>query len=253
VIHLHEKRYEYLEEINEGILRQFPVNNAAEKPSVLDAGCGSGALSEAIRKKGYSVWGIEAVAPVAEKAKARITNVIISDLTDLAAVTRAIGQQKFDYIVFSDVLEHLYDPFTILKGYLLFLKPGGQVMVSVPNVAVWTNRIKLLFGVFNYADTGVMDRTHVRFFTFKSAKQLVAATGCSIVKVDYTPYFVRALLPLVKRIFAKGASPEGIDRRQLIDSPLYRLYMNAVYPIEYFVGHLWRPLFAFRIIIVGKR
>jgi 2-polyprenyl-3-methyl-5-hydroxy-6-metoxy-1,4-benzoquinol methylase len=249
MIHLHKKKYEYLEEVNEGILRQFAPAVDVGEESVLDVGCGSGALSEAIQKKGYSVWGIEAYAPAAEIAAKRITKVITADLTDISAIKRAIGDRKFDHIIFSDVLEHLYDPFTILKEYLTLLKTDGHILISVPNAAVWTNRLKLLFGVFNYADTGVMDRTHIRFFTYRTARELVEAAGCSVVKVDHTPYFVRAALPLIKRVMAK----DNDDRREIIDSPLYKMYMKFIYPIEYFIARLRRQLFAFRIIIIGKK
>jgi len=74
-------------------------------------------------------------------------------------------------------------------------------LISVPNVAVWTIRIKLLFGNFDYTDTGTMDRTHIRFFTLKTAKMIVKESGCSIVKVDSTPFMVRAILPLSRNFF----------------------------------------------------
>jgi len=74
-------------------------------------------------------------------------------------------------------------------------------LISVPNVAVWTIRIKLLFGNFDYTNTGTMDRTHIRFFTLKTAKMIVKESGCSIVKVDSTPFIVRAILPFIKKIF----------------------------------------------------
>jgi len=74
-------------------------------------------------------------------------------------------------------------------------------LISVPNVAVWTIRIKLLFGNFDYTDTGTMDRTHIRFFTLKTAKMIVKESGCSIVKVDSTPFMVRAILPFIKKFF----------------------------------------------------
>jgi 2-polyprenyl-3-methyl-5-hydroxy-6-metoxy-1,4-benzoquinol methylase len=250
MIHLHKRRYEYLEEINEGVVRQIPANSAAVLPTVLDVGCGSGALSEAIKQKGYEVWGIEENEEAACRAAHRIDRVLRLNLHDREAVGASLNGRKFDYLIFSDVLEHVYDPFSVLGEYLRFVKDGGRVVISVPNALVWTNRISFVFGRFEYADTGVMDRTHIRWFTFRSAKRLVRAAGCSLEKIDYTPFFVRAALPIIKRFMRSG--PEG-NRRQLIDSPAYRTYMRVVYPLEYVVGFLFKSWFGFRIIIVGVK
>ena len=250
MIHLHEKRYEYLEEINEGVLRQIPVSFSAPSPSVLDVGCGSGALSEAIKQKGYEVWGLEENEEAAGRASARIDRVMRLNLHDFEAVRSAVGERRFDYLVFSDVLEHVYDPFSVLREYLRLVKEGGRVVISVPNALVWTNRLSFLFGRFEYADTGVMDRTHMRWFTFRSAKRLVRAAGCRLERVDYTPFVVRAALPLIKKFMRSG--PEG-NRRQLIDSKAYKTYMRRVYPIEYAAGFWFKTWFAFRIILVGVK
>lgn len=253
MIHLHKRTYAYLEEINEGILRRLPAGAEADA-SVLDVGCGSGALAEAIQKKGYQVWGIELNEQAAEAARARgVHRVIQGDITSLASVRPALGDMRFDYLVFSDVLEHLYDPFTILTEYASLLKPGGRVLVSVPNALVWSNRLAFLLGRFEYADTGVMDRTHIRFFTVRSAKRLVAAGGFHVRKVDFTPFGVRALLPLIKRLWVRQSPQEGGSRRQLIDSPLYRFYQRFVGPVEYALMFWWKSLFAFRIIIEGEK
>jgi 2-polyprenyl-3-methyl-5-hydroxy-6-metoxy-1,4-benzoquinol methylase len=250
MIHLHEKRYEYLEEVNEGVVRQFPANPDSARPVVLDVGCGSGALSEAVKKRGYEVWGIEENSGAASRAAPRLDRVLNLNLHDSEAVRAALGDRKFDWLVFSDVLEHVYDPFTVLREYLRYVKDGGRVVISVPNALVWTNRVSFLFGRFEYADTGVMDRTHIRWFTFRSAKRLVRAAGCTLTKVDYTPFFVRAALPLIKRFM--HSKPDG-DRRQLIDSPSYKSYMRTVYPVEYAAGFWLKSWFAFRIIIVGVK
>ncbi len=111
MIHLHEKRYEYLEEINEGVVRQMPLLHSASRPRVLDVGCGSGALSEAIRNRGYEVWGIEENEEAAGRAAARLDRVMRRNLHEFDAVRAEVGAERFDYLVFSDVLEHVYDPF----------------------------------------------------------------------------------------------------------------------------------------------
>ena len=250
MIHLHKKRYEYLEEINEGVVRQIPAFPEGGRPLVLDVGCGSGALSEAIRNRGYEVWGVEENEGAAARAAARIDRVLRLNLHEFEAVRTAVGERQFDYLVFSDVLEHVYDPFTVLGEYLRLVKEGGRVIVSVPNALVWTNRLAFLVGRFEYADTGVMDRTHVRWFTFRSARRLLRAAGCAIERVDYTPFVVRAALPLIKR--AMRARPDG-NRRQLIDSPAYRAYMRVVYPVEYYAGFWLKTWLAFRIILVGVK
>lgn len=250
MIHLDRHRYEYLEEVNEGVLKQLPVFNGDFESLVLDVGCGCAALSEAIKKKGYSVWGIEQNKEASNIAVKRLKRLIVADLTNLEEIREEIGNVKFDYLVFSDVLEHTYDPLLILKEYLGFLKNGGRVIISFPNVAVWMNRFKLLFGNFNYTDTGVLDRTHIRFFTFRTAKSLLKATGCDLIKVDYTPYMVRSFLPLIKKIMI---NPGKEDRGTISDSFFYHLYMKTLYPIEYFIGFLFKPFFAFRIILVGEK
>ena len=250
MIYLNQKHYPYFEEINEGILKWIPLNSASDSSVVLDVGCGQGALAEAIAKRGHTVWGIEANTEAAQKAQGRLAQLVQEDITAIPQIQKKLGPQKFDILVFSDVLEHLTDPFFIFKSYLDFLKPGGMALVSVPNALVWTNRVAFLFGRFEYADTGVMDRTHLRFFTFKTAKRLVRAAGCRIHKVDYTPFIVRAFLPLIKKIMTSGGEN---DRRQLMDSPAYKLYMKWIYPIEYAFGVCFKPWFAFRIILVAKK
>jgi SAM-dependent methyltransferase len=171
----------------------------------------------------------------------------------VSEIRRHLGERRFDFIIFSHILEHLYDPLAAINNYLPFLKDSGRLIVSVPNVAVWSNRIKFLFGGFTYKDTGIMDKTHVRFFTLRSATALLRASGCSIVRVDYTPYFTRALLPLIKRIFRLDSSNRCDDRRKILDSRPYKWYLRYIYPVEHCLGYLRKPLFAYDFIIVAKK
>jgi 2-polyprenyl-3-methyl-5-hydroxy-6-metoxy-1,4-benzoquinol methylase len=244
---LQGREYPYMEEVNEGILRQF----RRYRPGgiVLDVGCGRGQLGEAIQKLGWQVWGIERDEGASKVAEERLARVICADILDNEAVRRVLGQEHFSALVFSDVLEHLYDPLAVLKNYLRYIPAGGRVFVSVPNAVLWINRFKWFMGRVEYEDTGVMDRTHVRFFTFRTAKILLEESGCRIVKVDNTPHLVRAFLPLIKS-FSKS---DSTDARSIIDSKPFQFYMRYVYPVEHLFASLWTGMFAFRIILVAEK
>lgn len=239
--------YPYMEEVNEGILRQFKKYKPDGK--VLDVGCGRGQLGEAIHSLGWEVWGIEIDEGASRVAEKRLARVIRSDILDEETIQSSLGNERFTALVFSDVLEHLYDPLAVLKRFLKHVPAGGRVFVSVPNAVLWINRFKWFLGRVEYEDTGVMDRTHVRFFTFRTAKILLEEAGCKVVKADLTPHLARAFLPLIKS-FSKGRST---DVRSIIDSKPYLLYMRYVYPTEHLLASLWRGMFAFRIILVAEK
>ena len=228
--------YPYWEDINEGILLAIPNQKTGPKLRVLDVGCGRAALGQAILERGHSVWGVECEPSAVEKAAARLERVIAPNLNDRMAIEKELAGQDFDCIVFSDVLEHVYDPLGTLRMYLQFLKPGGSVLISVPNIANWEARLNLFFGRFEYATSGVMDRTHIRFFTRSSARRIVKAAGLAVEQVGGTPYLLRACVPLIKRFLASG-HPSGMEPQEsrggIIDSPLYLWYQKLIYPIEY--------------------
>ena len=254
MIYLNKTSYPYMEEVNDGILseirRLLPFTGR-----VLDVGCGRGQLGAAIRQLGWEVWGVEQSSEASATAEKRLNRLIQADLNDLAGVASQAGDVRFDALIFSDVLEHVYDPLGVLEKYLTLVKPGGRAFISVPNTVVWTNRLKLMSGSVRYADTGVMDRTHIRFFTFSTGKELVAAAGCRVDRVSSTPYLVRAALPLLRRFLPGSARDRGgpPDPRALNDSKGYQAYMKYVYTTERWLASLWRAMFAFRIIVVGTK
>ena len=252
MIYVNRKSYPYMEEVNDGILRQFrrlrPLTGR-----VLDVGCGRAALGEAVGALGWEVWGIEQSAEACATAAKRLDRLVEADLHDLDRVDAALGATRFDALVFSDVLEHVYDPRGTLEKYLEYVKPGGRVFISVPNAVVWTNRLRLMCGRVEYADTGVMDRTHIRFFTFRTAKALARASGCTIDYTTSTPYLVRAFLPLLKGLLSRGSDNIPHNPRALIESRGYRWYMRWLYPVEHLISCLWRKMLAFRIIVVATR
>ncbi|OIP28441.1 hypothetical protein AUK22_04215 [bacterium CG2_30_54_10] len=250
MLHFGQSTHPYLEEINPGII---PLIGTGER--VLDVGCGRGALGEAVRKLGNNVTGIERHPDAVAGARSRLDRVIEADVTDFQTISEKLEGEIFDAIIFSDVLEHLYDPVEILRSYSgLFLKPGGRVLISVPNIAAWTQRLALFFGYFEYADTGIMDRTHIRFFTRRTAKSLLRACGIEQKRIGGTPHLIRAFLPLIRALLARSASPDAApDPRALIDSPAFRLYEKWVYPIEHAVMRIWPSGLAFRIIVEGVK
>ena len=115
---------------------------------------------------------------------------IVSDVCKIRATDYL---NYFDFILFMDVLEHLDDPWNVLKKMKIYLKDGGFVVISVPNIANWAVRWNLLWGNFEYGTRGILDKTHLRFFNEKSAKKLLEDAGFEIVKYDIIPS-----IPLVK-------------------------------------------------------
>ena len=147
---------------------------------VLDIGFGNGVFSGELQKSGNRVTcagAIPAPAPGVEVER----YIQWDPANGLAEIAAAAGGARFDKVLLLDVLEHLAAPERLLRAAAHLVKPTGQVIVSVPNVAHLVVRLMLLFGYFNYADRGILDRTHLRFFTRSSIARLLAENGYSIV------------------------------------------------------------------------
>ena len=147
---------------------------------VLDLGCGSGALSEIVRSRGHDVTGIE-LAEV-DGARSRMERLIVADLDD--GIPDDVGH-GFDVAIAGDVLEHLRAPEHILDGLHTVLRPGGSLILSVPNFAHWYPRVRVAVGRFDYDRRGILDRGHVRFFTRRSLLRALEQTGWSITRMSY--------------------------------------------------------------------
>lgn len=144
---------------------------------VLDVGCGTGSITELIRDlRGADVVGIEPQPERALRARARGLDVRHGCLTE--ALVGELG--RFDVVVFADVLEHLADPIDLLLLARQALAPGGSVVASVPNVAHWTVRLDLLRGRFHYSSIGIMDATHLRWFTRLGVQNLFHSAGFAV-------------------------------------------------------------------------
>ena len=240
--------YAYSEDVNWGLLRLWGARRGA---SVLDVGCGFATTSERLRRQGNRVTGIEANPDALAVATQRLDELIDGDLCDTARIAARIGERRFDAVIFADVLEHLAWPGPVLRDYLRFVAPGGVVLVSLPNVGLWSTRLALLGGRFEYADSGVLDRTHLRFFTRESARRLLEQAGLRVVREAFNPGLVRPFVPLAKKLMASRAGAPH-DPRALLESPAYRGYLNTVYPVERALGDLWPGLLAFQMIFEAR-
>jgi 2-polyprenyl-3-methyl-5-hydroxy-6-metoxy-1,4-benzoquinol methylase len=152
---------------------------------VLDVGCATGYLARALAGKGCTVSGFEADPAAAEEARGTLEELVVGDLEhdDLA---EAFGEGKFDVVVFGDVLEHLRDPLTVLRAATPLLAPGGTVVASIPNIAHGSVRLALLHGSFDYQPLGLLDFSHLRFFTRSSIETLFRDAGLAPVDVRRT-------------------------------------------------------------------
>lgn len=150
---------------------------------VLDVGCGTGELTALVRDEcGARVVGVEPDPLRAARARERGIEVHEGVLTP--SLASALG--TFDVVLYADVLEHLVDPLGELEKAAQFLAPDGVTIISVPNVAHWSVRVNLLRGRFNYAPTGIMDATHLRWFTSRTLLQLLKRAGFTPVQIKHS-------------------------------------------------------------------
>ena len=148
---------------------------------VLDLGCASGALGAALKARGATVVGIERDPAYAAAARERLDEVIEADLETFDPTT--LG--RFDVLIAGDVLEHLADPWSVLRRFAAIVDPGGTVVVSLPNVRHWETLFAIgVQGRFPRRNEGVFDHTHLRWFTLHDAWSLVHQAGLEVEAVE---------------------------------------------------------------------
>lgn len=202
---LSARRYAVIDVYDRYSRHRMLVEEARRYARVLECGCATGFLSRLIvENSGPDLVGVERDPAAAEEAARHCRRVVVADLADPAWA--ALVGERFDLVIFGDVLEHLPDPAATLRAARAALAPDGRILVSLPNVAHWTIRAKLLLGRFDYRPTGIMDVTHLRFYTRRSAVLMFEAAGCR--PVWFKPVFhgrfttrARPLWNLVTRAF----------------------------------------------------
>lgn len=197
---------------------------AAEKAParILDVGTSTGYLGMMLRKRGHYIAGVEKHGEWAEKARGHYDFLELADIETFEFPYR----REFDYMLFADVLEHLRDPIAVLRRSIPSLKESGKIIVSVPNVANFMIRLSLLLGRFDYVDRGILDRTHLRFFTLRSLKRMLWEASCKIIEVFATPLPVQLLFPVTeKKSFA------------------------LLHEAHYTLARFWKTMFAYQFVV----
>jgi 2-polyprenyl-3-methyl-5-hydroxy-6-metoxy-1,4-benzoquinol methylase len=179
---LKSSRYDVTPDPEDFIRNRLFVDEAKKYPRVLECGCSNGFLSRLIAAGGSRVVGLEIDPEAAEEARRSCARVLSIDLND-SGWTKSVGEQ-FDLVTFGDVLEHLVDPQAVLRQAQQLLAPGGRVLICLPNIAFWTMRIKLLLGRWEYQSMGLLDYTHLRFFTYDTARKMIQAAGFNVLRFD---------------------------------------------------------------------
>lgn len=170
---------------------------------VLDVGCGAGNLGAYLKQQGRAseVVGIEIDTIAAKEASTKLDCVLCANLNQASVfdVLKAFDKASFDYIICADVLEHLIDPWKVLAELVTYLKPNGRFVTSIPNVRHWSVWLPLILrGQWEYREAGIMDRTHLRFFTRATGVKLIEGANSKVV--EYHPIIWRRSERLLNKV-----------------------------------------------------
>jgi predicted TPR repeat methyltransferase len=205
-----------------GLIRRF----AKRGGTLVDLGAAGGELGEAVRDHFRRTFGVEYEVANLPALRSRFNAAIIADLERLKRLPA-----NADAIVVADVLEHLRDAPALLALIRGALAREGKLFVSVPNIANITVRVGLLFGVFQYRERGILDNTHLRFYTLRTIRREIENAGFRVLAIRGSS------VPL--RLIIGRRTPEAIVR--------------AGERVLSIVTRMWRALFAYQIIIVAER
>ena len=192
--------------------------------TVLDVGCATGYLAEALVMNGCTVSGIEYAVEAAERARPHLAELVIGDLNQID-LAEAFPGRTYDVIVFGDVLEHLLEPHRVLRSASRLLAPGGSIVISIPNVAHGSVRLALLAGEWNYSERGLLDETHIKFFTYDTLNDLVHSAGFVMEEARATVIDALATEVPVPAAMLSAEVIEWVRRRPYAD--VYQFVVRA--------------------------
>jgi len=153
---------------------------------VLDVGCSNGEMGKYIKAYNNStVFGVDISAQAIAEARKKLNAAYVYDAEGDAPVPKEILQQPYDAIVISEVLEHLLYPEKLLRRVRELSDRDTDIIITVPNVLFWKNRLKLFFGKFDYTDEGLMDRGHIHFFSWQSLQNILWRSGFELIETRH--------------------------------------------------------------------
>ncbi|MDP3696083.1 MAG: class I SAM-dependent methyltransferase [Desulfocapsaceae bacterium] len=190
MIKYHQDRIDY-DTLHENNIDRIQLAMVPAKSHVLEIGCATGYMTEYLtRDKQCRVLGVEPVEEQAEVARKRGLTVItgLIDAPNILDLLLAHIREHglFDAIFMSQVIEHIADPAATLRALKDLLSPNGYLIISTCSIVHWKCRLQILLGRWEYEDYGILDRTHLRFFTIKSFRQLLEENGYTVVDFGYT-------------------------------------------------------------------
>lgn len=163
----------------------------AKPGRALDVGCGAGELSKELKKRGWQTVGVDIAG-----------NADFCFDIESADWPTTLTSQKFDLIVSTEVIEHIFSPEHVLLKLKNMLSEDGSMIITTPNIVFWKNRLKIFFGKFRYTYVGIMDFGHIRFFTLQTVRELFHKVGLKIEQENHVyPNLHHRRLDFLGRIF----------------------------------------------------
>lgn len=157
------------------------IPESTQKRTLLDVGCSNGEFGALLkRKRGMAVYGVDVSKDAIASAAQVLDGACVADLEseDFSKLENYI--QIYEYILVSEVLEHLFFPERLLHSLRKYSNGGTRIIITVPNILFWKNRAKIFFGNFDYTASGLMDRGHIHFFSYRSFMYMLAEAGLEV-------------------------------------------------------------------------
>lgn len=177
------------------LIYQHLLSHGVKDKKILELGVGDASLTRRLKANGALIDGVESDQIYIDLARPYCENIFSGDLNRIETLNLGL---EYDIIVAADILEHLVDPEYVLSKLKTYLKKDGLLVVSLPNVANIYVRMSLLFGRFNYHSKGLLDKTHLHFYTIKTASDMLAKTGWKITGKNVTAIPLAIVFPFLR-------------------------------------------------------